>query len=137
MPWIVVIPIGFVVLIMIVVFGRRILGRTAALERPSSPSPATPPPLASLPAPGMGRSGEPDEALAGIRAIQNTGVEVDAGKVMVLDLALLVSGHPERRVRQAVTVPPKLAPRIAVGVTLPVRVDPSDPAKIDVDWNRF
>jgi hypothetical protein len=109
--------------------GLQVADRPA--ERAASLPPATPPSR------GMGGPGEPAEALAGIRAIQDTGVEVDAGKVMVLDLALLISGQGERKVRHAVTVPPKLAPRIAVGVTLPVRVDPNDPAQIDVDWDRF
>jgi hypothetical protein len=105
-------------------------------DRPAG-EPARAPSAAGATADSLAGAGPAGEALAGIRAIQDTGVEVDAGKVMVLDLALLVSGQPERRVRHAVTVPPEVVPRIAVGVTLPVRVDPHDPSDLDVDWERF
>ena len=102
-------------------------------DRPAQPS--TPSAVAVTGA--MGGAGGSADALAGIRAIQDTGVVVDTGKAMVLDLALLVPGQTERRVRHAVTVPPKVASRVAVGVKLPVRVDPGDPEQIEVDWDRF
>jgi hypothetical protein len=82
-------------------------------------------------------SGQTVTALASVRAIQDTGVAVEGGKVMVLDLALLIPGQAERKVRHPATVPTERVPQLVVGLTLPIGVDPDDPSQLYVDWDRL
>jgi hypothetical protein len=86
---------------------------------------------------GGAGSGQAVDALASVRAIQDTGVAVEGGKVMVLDLALLIPGQAERKVRHPATVPTERVNQLVVGLTLPIGVDPDDPSQLYVDWDRL
>jgi hypothetical protein len=84
-------------------------------------------------------SGERSQILA--EGIQGQGVIVAHGTPergaqwfnMDIDLEVHVSGRSPYRVNNMYMVP--AGATIGQGVTLPIRVDPNDPAKIAIDWD--
>ena len=85
-----------------------------------------------------GQSGERDkllaEGIAGEGVIVTHGVQARGAQVFNLDIELEVhvSGRQPYRVNNQYMVPNGAT--IGQGVTLPIRVDPDDPAKIAIDW---
>jgi Short C-terminal domain len=86
-----------------------------------------------------GQSGEHGQLLA--NGISGQGVIVAHGTPergaqwfnMDIDMEVHVSGRQPYRVNNMYMVP--AGATIGQGVTLPIKVDPNDPAKIAIDWN--
>ncbi|HEX9696540.1 MAG TPA: hypothetical protein VGB64_09550 [Actinomycetota bacterium] len=53
---------------------------------------------------------------------------------LMIDLEVRVPGRDAYRVANQYLVPASAT--LGIGVTLPVKVDPNDPAKITIDWDR-
>jgi hypothetical protein len=85
------------------------------------------------------QGGEREQILA--NGISGQGVIVGMGTPergaqwfnMNLDLEVHVSGRAPYRVNNEYLVP--ASAQLGQGVTLPIKVDPNDPAKIAIDWN--
>ncbi|MEO7397440.1 MAG: SHOCT domain-containing protein [Ilumatobacteraceae bacterium] len=76
------------------------------------------------------------EGLDGVGVIVGMGTPARGASLYSLDLDLEVhvAGRPPYRVAGAYIVP--AAAQLGQGVTIPIRVDRTDPAKIAIDWNR-
>lgn len=86
-----------------------------------------------------GQSGDRDRILA--EGLPGQGVIVSHGALergaswfnLDIDLEVHVSGRQAYRVNQQYMVPATAT--LGTGVTLPIKVDPNDPAKIAIDWD--
>jgi hypothetical protein len=86
-----------------------------------------------------GQSGDRDRILA--EGLPGQGVIVAHGALergatwfnLDIDLEVHVSGHQAYRVNKQYMVPASAT--LGTGVTLPIKVDPNDPAKIAIDWD--
>jgi hypothetical protein len=69
--------------------------------------------------------------------VRDTGVTLPAGRLFVLDLAMLVTGkEPYHLHRHPALVPTGVAARVAEGATFPVKVDPTDPSRVLIEWDQ-
>jgi hypothetical protein len=70
---------------------------------------------------------------ARIHAVGDTGATLEGQPVCELSLEVTIAGRPPYRATVRQPVPRLLAPRLAPGGTVPVRVDPADPAVVVAD----
>jgi len=73
---------------------------------------------------------------ATVESFQDTGVMSGDERLHALQLTVRVDGRPVEQVRHAALVPQRAISRLAVGATLPVRVDPLDASQLVVEWDR-
>jgi hypothetical protein len=79
-------------------------------------------------------SGVPGTAT--VVAVHDTGVVVSGAPIVTIDLEVTVEGRPPYRPSHPTPFPPTGATSPVPGATLPVRVDPNDPNRILVEWDR-
>jgi hypothetical protein len=79
------------------------------------------------------------EATATLVAVRETGITIGTGEqddpMAELDLDVVVGDEPPTRVTTRQVVPRLAAGRLVPGSELPVIVDPTDHARLIVDWN--
>ncbi len=78
-------------------------------------------------------SGTPGRAT--ITSFTDTGVLVNFNPQVVLDLSIAVGGEPPYALQVTTTVPEAHRGRLRAGVDVAVRVDPSEPQRLAIDWS--
>jgi hypothetical protein len=78
-------------------------------------------------------SGTPGRAT--ITGFTDTGVLVNFNPQVVLDLAVALDGQAPYEIRLTTTVPASSLSRLRTGVDVGVRVDPSEPQHLAIDWS--
>jgi hypothetical protein len=78
-------------------------------------------------------SGSPGRAT--ITRFTDTGVLVNFNPQVVLDLSVAVGGRAPYEIQLTTTVPPSHLSRLRAGVDVGVRVDPSEPRRLAIDWS--
>jgi hypothetical protein len=73
---------------------------------------------------------------AEIASVEQTGVWLSRNPVVVLGLNVQLEGVPVYRVRHRETVPQTMVGRLAVGQTVPVRVNPHHPSDLIIEWEQ-
>jgi hypothetical protein len=73
-------------------------------------------------------------AMARIQAAQDTGATLGSDRLFALTLSVDAPGQSPYQVVHAAMVPPTHIGKIQPGGTLPVKVDPSNPQVLLVDW---
>lgn len=73
---------------------------------------------------------------ATIAQYRSTGVKYGRQVMVEFDLTIEGVGGAPYKARHTQVVPPLVEGRIAPGVALAVRVDPSDPQKVFIDWEQ-
>ena len=74
---------------------------------------------------------------ATITALQATGVIVKKDPEVALQLRLVLPGKPAYLVTKTEVIPQAVLEALAIGTTLKVFSDPSDPLSIAIDWEPF
>jgi len=79
------------------------------------------------------------DAMATVRGVHDTGGTITVGgadnPIASLDLDVHRAGMPDVRTTTRTSVPRLFVPRLVLGATLPVKVDPADPSKVIVVWS--
>ncbi|MEX2459294.1 MAG: hypothetical protein WD770_09955 [Actinomycetota bacterium] len=71
---------------------------------------------------------------ATIRSFDDTGGRVNVDPRVSLDLEVAVAGKAPYRANVATAVPQVYLSKLQVGGSVVVRVDPSDPSAVAIDW---
>jgi len=79
------------------------------------------------------QSGTP--ARATVTNCTNTGLLVNFNPQVVLDLSVAVGGQPPYEVQLTTSVPVTYLSRLHAGSDVSVRVDPSKPQRVVIDWS--
>jgi hypothetical protein len=77
-------------------------------------------------------SGTPGRAT--VLGLTDTGVLVNFNPQVVLELSVTVGGHPPYDVQLSTAVPARHLSRLHAGSDVGVRVDPSQPQRLAIDW---
>jgi len=77
-------------------------------------------------------SGTPGKAT--IKGFTDTGALVNFNPQVVLDLSVEVGGNPAYDVQVSTSVPQVMLGRLQPGGAVGVKVDPSNPASLAIDW---
>jgi len=80
-------------------------------------------------------SGTP--ATGTIKAFQDTGTLVNFNPLVNLTLDVEVEGQAPYTVQTSTSVPQVMLAQLQAGNTLPVRVDPTNPQNVAIEWARF
>jgi len=78
-------------------------------------------------------SGTPGQAM--IASCNNTGILVNFDPEVVLDLSVAVGGKPPYVIQLTTSVPEMYLSRLHAGSDVTVRVDPSNPQRVVIDWS--
>jgi hypothetical protein len=78
-------------------------------------------------------SGSPGRAT--VVRLSQTGTYINENPVFFFELDVSVPGIPQYRTTQRLTVPMYLVQGVGPGAVLPVKVDPSNPTELVVDWS--
>jgi hypothetical protein len=78
-------------------------------------------------------SGTPGRAT--ITSFTDTGVLVNFRAQVVLDLSVAVGDEPPYQLQLTTTVPETHRSRVRAGTDVGVRVDPSEPHRLAIDWS--
>ena len=78
-------------------------------------------------------SGTPGRAT--ITRFTDTGLLVNFNPQVVLDLAVAVGGQAPYEIQLTTTVPPSYLSHVQAGADVGVRVDPSEPRRLAIDWS--
>jgi hypothetical protein len=79
------------------------------------------------------QSGTP--ARATITNCTNTGLLVNFNPQVVLDLSVALGGQPPYEIQLTTNVPATYLSRLHAGSDVSVRVDPSKPQRVVIDWS--
>jgi hypothetical protein len=71
---------------------------------------------------------------ATITAAQDTGVDVQGERLVVLDLILNLPGRPPQTIKNPAMVPAAHVAKAVAGKTVTVRMDPANPNAFAIDW---
>jgi hypothetical protein len=77
-------------------------------------------------------NGRPGTAF--VREARDTGIDVHGDSVVELTLDVTPQGGTAYEVRTATLVPAVAGARALPGATVPVRIDPAQPASVAIDW---
>jgi len=72
-------------------------------------------------------------ATATVQRVTSTGVVVNDGVQVALELTVLLQGGASVPVHLTTVIPMVLVPRVQPGATLPVKVDPTNPSRLVLD----
>jgi len=75
-------------------------------------------------------------AKATIKSFQDTGTLVNFNPQVVLDLSVAPDGKPAYDAQLTTSVPQVYLGQLQAGKTIGVKVDPSDPSSIAIDWTQ-
>ena len=101
----------------------------------ASPAPAASPVPSSL-APSAPADDVGLPARVTLDAVQDTGVEMNGGRLYAFDLGVSVAGRQPYAVKQAIVVPSALVGRVNQGASFPADIDPANPQQLTVHWDR-
>jgi hypothetical protein len=92
---------------------------------------------AALGAPGAIGGGAGAGAITGrltVTGIQELGVSVEAGRLVQMEMDVTPDGRATYHLAQPVLVTPDHADRVKAGASFGVKIDPSNPAMLTVEW---
>ena len=75
-------------------------------------------------------------AKATVKSMQDTGALVNFNPQIVLDLEVAIEGKDPYPVQLSTPIPQIMLAHVGPGKTLGVRVDPSDPSSLAIDWSQ-
>jgi hypothetical protein len=101
----------------------------------ASPSPAASPVPSDL-APSAPADDVGLPARVTLDGVQDTGVEMNGGRLYAFDLGVSVAGRQPYAVKQAIVVPSALVGRVNQGASFPADIDPANPQQLTVHWDR-
>lgn len=76
------------------------------------------------------------QGTARVAGMTQTGTSMNDNPLVELDLEVTVEGRPPYRVSHREWVPLVMLGTLTMGGTLPVRVDPADPSKLMIEWEK-
>jgi hypothetical protein len=74
--------------------------------------------------------------MATVTALSDTGVTINDSPLANIQFLVQVPGRAPYPVTKRMTLPRLMVGRVAPGVTVPVKVDPTDPEEIVIDWDQ-
>lgn len=75
------------------------------------------------------------DGTATVTALSDTGITVNENPMANIQFLVQIPGRAPYPVNKRMTLPRLMVGRLAPGVTIPVKVDPTDPEELVIDWS--